>query len=249
MAVQVTAVIPARLGSKRFPGKVLYPYRGKPLLYYVWNDVRRSRRIDRLIVATDSAEVSRVAEGFGAEVYRSTRPHATGSDRVAEVAARVGGEVFLNIQADNFGLTGRLLDRMIAAFVRERGAEYGTMATRINADGDLFNPNVVKVVISQSGTALWFSRYPIPFLQRSRAMRRTAQFAYRKHIGVYLFRRSGLKAFGRWRRSPLEKAESLEQLRILEHGARMRVFDVPLKTVSVDSPADIEKLDRIYRQG
>jgi len=249
MAAPVTAVIPARLGSKRFPGKVLYPYRGKPLLYYVWDDVRRSKRIERLIIATDSAEVSRAAEGFGAEVFRSTKPHGTGSDRVAEVASRVGGEIFLNIQADNFGLTGRLLDRVIAVFLRERGVEYGTLATRINADSDLFSPNAVKVVVSRSGTALWFSRYPIPFLQHAGARHRTTQFTFRRHIGVYLFRRSGLQAFRRWRPSPLEKAESLEQLRILEHGARMRVFDVPLKTVSVDSPADIEKLDRIYRQG
>jgi 3-deoxy-manno-octulosonate cytidylyltransferase (CMP-KDO synthetase) len=247
MAVHVTAVIPARLGSKRFPGKVLYPYRGKPLLYYVWNDIRRSKRVDRLIVATDSAEVSRAAESFGAEVFRSAKPHATGSDRVAEVSSRVGGDVFLNIQADNFGLTGRLLDRVIAAFLRECGIEYGTLAARINGDGDLFNPNAVKVVISRSGMALWFSRYPVPFLQHAGAKPRSAQFAFRRHIGVYLFRRSGLTAFGRWRQSPLEKAESLEQLRILEHGARIRVFDVPLKTVSVDSPADIEKLDHIYR--
>ena len=113
MAVRVTAVIPARLGSKRFPGKVLYPYRGKPLLYYVWKDVGRAKQIDRLIIATDSADVARAAELFGAEVFRSTRAHATGSDRVAEVATHIGGDFILNIQGDNFGLTGSSLDRVI----------------------------------------------------------------------------------------------------------------------------------------
>ncbi len=247
MAVRVTAVIPARLGSKRFPGKVLYPYRGKPLLYYVWNDVRRSKRIDRLIVATDSAEVARVAEGFGAEVFRSAKSHPTGSDRVAEATSKVGGDICLNIQADNFGLTGRLLDRVITAFQRQRGVQFGTLAVRIKNETGLFNPNTVKVVASRDNTALWFSRYPIPFLQHPTAKTRTAQFVYRKHIGVYLFRRDGLETFRRWRQSPLEMAESLEQLRILDHGARMKLFDVPFETVSVDSPADIGKLDRIYR--
>ncbi|PWB75281.1 3-deoxy-manno-octulosonate cytidylyltransferase [candidate division GN15 bacterium] len=246
MAVRVTAVIPARLGSRRFPGKVLYPYRGKPLLYYVWNDVRRSKRIDRLIVATDTAEVAKAAEMFGAEVFRSTKPHATGTDRVAEVVARVGGDICLNIQADNFGLTGHLLDRNIASFERERKIAYGTMAMRIKVESDLFNPNTVKVVVSKDDMALWFSRYPIPFLQHPDVSARTGQFPFRKHIGVYLFRRSGLENFRRWKQSRLEKAESLEQLRILEHGARMKVYDVPLKTVSVDSPADVEKLDRLY---
>ena len=247
MAVRVIAVIPARLSSKRFPGKVLYPYRGKPLLYYVWRDVSRAKRIDRLIIATDSAEIARAAEQFGAEVFRSTKAHATGSDRTAEVASRMGGDIIVNIQGDNFGLSGSLLDRVISSFTRERGFDCGTMATRIKSDEDLFNPNAVKVVTTKSGAALWFSRFPIPYIQHPATKARATQYPFQKHIGVYLFRRAALRKFSRQTRTPLEKAESLEQLRLLELGMKMRVYDVPYRTVSVDSRADIDKLGTLYR--
>jgi len=247
MAVRVIAVIPARLGSRRFPGKVLYPFRGKPLLYYVWREVRRSKRIDRLVVATDSAEIARAAEQFGAEVFRSTRRHATGSDRAAEVASRIDGDFILNIQGDNFGLTGRLLDRTISSFTADHRFQCGTMATRIKSDDELFIPNAVKVVVSKSGEALWFSRFPVPFNQHPTPGARVTQYPFRKHIGVYLFRRTALQRFARLPRSPLEKTESLEQLRLLEDGVRMRVYDVSLRTVSVDSRGDIDKLGLLYK--
>lgn len=144
-------------------------------------------------------------------------------------------------------MKGGQLDRVIDRFIASKGCPFGTMATRIHSDAELIDPNTVKVAVSLKGDALWFSRYPIPFLQRATATARSAQFNFRRHIGVYLFRNRGLRLFASWPRTNLERAESLEQLRMLEHGMRVQVFDVKMKSVSVDSPSDIEKLERVYR--
>jgi 3-deoxy-manno-octulosonate cytidylyltransferase (CMP-KDO synthetase) len=246
MGIKVTGVIPARLGSKRFPGKALFQYRSKPLLQYVWDDVRKSKRLDRLVIATDSPIIEKAALGFGAEVFRSHKAHATGTDRVAEVAEAIGGDIVLNIQGDNFGLKGRLLDVVIDSFSRSRGCPFGTIATRIRSDEELFDPNTVKVVVSEEGDALWFSRYPIPFVQNPRAGLRSTQFHFRRHVGVYLFRKKDLRAYASWKRTAIEKAESLEQMRMLERGKRVKVFDAIVRAVSIDCPADVGKLDHIH---
>lgn len=239
----VVAVIPARLGSTRFPRKVIHPYRGKPLLYYVWNEVRKSKRIERVVVATDAAEIVRVVEGFGGEVVRTSARHKTGSDRAAEVAEKIGGRIVVNVQADNFGLSGAVLDRVIAQMQEDRRIEYATLAFRIEDEADLGNLNVVKVVKSAvDGRALWFSRLPIPYVRD-----RGEGYRHLGHIGVYFYRGAALRRYAGWRRSPSEKAESLEQLRILENGGRMLVYETRVRMVSVDAPEDVGKLDFIYK--
>lgn len=245
MKRDVLAVIPARLGSQRFSGKVLYPFNGKPLLFYVWKEMSKSKLVERLVIATDSKEVADAARGFGAEVFLSKRKHETGSDRVAEVARRLGGEIIINIQADNLGLSGKVLDKGIVILKHDRKLEYLTLATPISSDDELFNPNAVKVIESKDRRALWFSRSPLPFVQHPAAGPRAAQYPFLKHVGVYFFRRKGLEAFARWRRSPLEEAESLEQLRILERGHRMGLIVTKTNSVSVDSPEDVKKLEAL----
>ena len=247
MKQKVTAVIPARMGSRRFSGKVLYPYLGKPLLFYVWDEVRRAKTIDRLLIATDQAEVARAAESFGAEVVMTSKRHRTGTDRVAEAVKKTGGDIVVNIQADNFGLTGTLLDRVVEKMKRDKKMRFATLAFRIDDDRELFDPDLVKLVMNGEGQALWFSRFPVPFLRGAEDNKRTRQFKFYGHIGVYFFRRAALKAFAGWRRTPCEKAESLEQLRVLENGEKMRVFSTRLKIVSIDSPKDLKKLDNIYK--
>jgi 3-deoxy-manno-octulosonate cytidylyltransferase (CMP-KDO synthetase) len=245
MKRQVLAVIPARLGSRRFSGKVLYPFHGKPLLFYVWHEIRKAKLVERLVIATDSSDVADMARSFGAEVFVSKRKHETGSDRVAEVARRLGGEIIINVQADNLGLNAKLVDKGIVLLKHHRKLEYLTLATPITTDDELFNPNTVKVVVSKERRALWFSRSPIPFLQHADDGTRATQYRFLKHVGVYFFRRKGLEAFAKWRRTPLEKAESLEQLRILEHGHPMGIFTANVNSVSVDSPEDMNKLEAI----
>lgn len=243
----IVAVIPARLGSTRFPRKVIYPYRRKPLLFYVWNEVRKARLIDKVVVATDSREIERTVQAFGGEVVRTTSRHATGSDRVAEAVGKIGGRIIVNVQADNFGVRGAVLDRAVQAMRSDRRMNFATLAYRIEDEDELDNPNVVKVVVSKKDKrALWFSRLPIPYVRDGGAAR-TRAFRYLGHIGIYFFRRTGLQLFAGWPRAGAEKAESLEQLRILENGRPMTVIETRMRTVSVDTPEDVRKLDGLIK--
>lgn len=243
----VLAVIPARLGSSRFARKVLFHYRDKPLIYYVWRAASRAKRIDRLVIATDSPEIETTAHAFGAEVVRTASRHRTGSDRTAEVARKIGGDIILNIQADNLGLRPAPLDRALAAMKRNPSIETASLVAPITSDAELYDPNCVKVVVSRKHEALWFSRFPIPYLQQGPHTGRAARYRFFRHIGIYLFRREVLLAFGRTPRTAAETAESLEQLRLLEMGRRIRIFPTRMRSVSVDSPQDVAKLDAIYR--
>jgi len=243
----VVAVIPARIGSRRFPRKVLIPYQGKPLLYYVWNEARKARLVDRLLIATDNREIAEVSRGFGAEVVLTKAGHHTGSDRVAEVARKFEGSIFINIQADNLGLHRSMLESCLTKMLKDKKIAVATLAQRIVRDEDLFNPNLVKVVVDSQKDALWFSRFPIPYLQKFDRDSRTGAFRYLGHIGIYFFRRTALLDFARWKRSPLEKAESLEQLRILEHGGRIRVFETGRPVLSIDTPDDVAKMKTLKR--
>ena len=246
MATNVVAVIPARLNSKRFSGKVIYPYRGKPLLYYVWDAALRARQIDQLIIATDNRKVADAAEEFGAEVVMTSSKPRTGSDRVAEVARKVPARIYVNIQADNFGLDASVLDRAINSIKKSPKTRFATLAREIDRDKDLFDPGIVKLVMNREQQALWFSRYPLPYLQHATSRSRCKQFSYFEHIGVYFYRASALADYAHWKRSALEEAESLEQLRILENGGSIRVYTTKARSVSVDRPDDLKKLDRIY---
>jgi 3-deoxy-manno-octulosonate cytidylyltransferase (CMP-KDO synthetase) len=245
MTPPVLAVIPARLSSSRFPGKVLYPYRGRPLLYYVWNAVRKAKLVDQVLIATDSDEIAAVATNFGADIFRSKKKHSSGTDRVAEAASKYKTKIVINIQGDNLGLKPAVLDAVLKPMLGDKSIRCATIASPITGDDDLFNPNVVKVAASADGHAAWFSRYPVPFLQHPADGARSGQYRFLRHVGVYFFRPELLRAYAVWKPSGLEKAESLEQLRILEHGERMKLFVRDVRSVSVDSPHDIEKLNSL----
>ncbi|MCK4606278.1 MAG: 3-deoxy-manno-octulosonate cytidylyltransferase [candidate division Zixibacteria bacterium] len=247
MKPKVVAVVPARLNSSRFAGKVIFPHRGKPLLSYLLKEIARSKRIGRVVVATDSREVRRALEDAEVEVLMTSSRHRTGSDRAAEAVSKIGGDIILNIQADNFGLKTAVLDRIIDKLIQNRRIEFATIARRIESDAELSDPNVVKVVTGRDGRALWFSRFPLPYLQKTSRGRRVGQFPFYHHIGVYFFRRAALMRFAAWKRTPMEKAESLEQLRILENGHDLTVFKTSMKSVSVDTPRDLKKIDKLYR--
>ncbi len=245
MAAKVAAIIPARLGSQRFPGKVLHPFHGKPLLFYVWESMTRCHRIDQVAIATDSHEIQRVMSDYGAEVIMTGSRYKTGSDRVAAAAEKVKADIYLNVQADCFGLKASVIDQSIRKFAAERKTGFGTLARKIESDDELFDPNTVKVIMDKEDRALWFSRFPLPFIQDPSLDQRSRQYGYLKHIGVYLFKKSGLKKFAAWPREKLEKAESLEQLRILCNRERISVYRTSMKTVSIDSLQDLEKIDSL----
>jgi len=242
MAARVVGVIPARMDSKRFYGKILYNYQGRPLLYYLFAELSKSKVMNQLIIATDSSQVQRAASLFGAEVVMTSKNIRTGSDRVAAVMKRVKGDIFVNVQGDVFGLKHAVLDKALKKFLNNSSWEYGTLARKIDSDQEALDPDAVKVVLKENGDAGWFSRYPLPFLRHPDKRDRTKQASFYYHIGVYMFRKRALEQYARWKSTPHEKAESLEQLRILENGRNIRVFTTNMKTVSVDSPKDLIKL-------
>ncbi|UCG61295.1 MAG: 3-deoxy-manno-octulosonate cytidylyltransferase [Candidatus Zixiibacteriota bacterium] len=247
MARRVLAVIPARLGSKRFSDKVIYPFNGKPLLYYVHREALKAKTITRVVIATDSEKIIAAAQSFGARAIRTSRRHQTGSDRVAEVARELGGDIIVNIQADNFGLKGSVLDHLVNRMIDDSSIRFATLARKIKNDNELFSPDLVKVIVARDNTALWFSRYPLPYIQHAGETTRCSQFPFLGHIGVYGFRRKALAEYSGWARTRLEKAESLEQLRIIENGGRIKVFRTAMDSVEINSPNDLKKLKRIYK--
>jgi 3-deoxy-manno-octulosonate cytidylyltransferase (CMP-KDO synthetase) len=206
----------------------------------------KSRQIDRLIIATDNSEIASAAEDFGAEVAMTSSKPKTGSDRAAEVAMTLRTGIVVNIQADNFGLKSSLLDRVINTMKRSPAIKFATLARQIDRDQDLFDPGVVKLVMNKQQQAQWFSRYPIPYLQHATSRTRSKQFAFFEHIGVYFYRAAALASYASWGRSQLEMAESLEQLRILENGGTIKVYTTKTRSVSIDRPEDLRKLDRLY---
>jgi 3-deoxy-manno-octulosonate cytidylyltransferase (CMP-KDO synthetase) len=220
-------------------------YRDKPLLFYLYQSVSKSKKIDRLAIGTDSSEIKKVMESYGVEVIKTSKRHQTGSDRVAEVSKKIKSNLVINIQGDNFGLKAGTLDNIISKILRFRSINFATLAYKINSDNDLFDPNVVKLVKNQNNDALWFSRFPIPYLMQANNKNRFNQFGYYGHLGVYFYRWKALQQFAGWKRGIFEKAESLEQLRILENNENIRIFTTKAKSISVDTKDDLKKIESI----
>ena len=220
-------VIPARLGSTRLPRKVLREIHGRPLLRYVW-DVARRARAQEVVIATDSTEVQEACLAFGADVQMTSVRHASGTDRINEVAAKrrwSGSTLVVNLQGDEPLMPPALVRRAAQLLAEDRAADIATLCHPLHALADWLNPNVVKVTLDTRGHALYFSRAPIPW-QRDGATRESPQLpsglAYR-HIGLYAYRVSALKRFSAMKPAALEKIEALEQLRALASGMTIRV--------------------------
>lgn len=246
-------VIPARYASTRFPGKILASLGGTTLLEQVWVRVRLARRLDRVVIATDDDRIARTAKEFGAEVEITSADHPSGTDRVAEVAARQRDfDVVVNIQGDEPFVTPSSIDRLVEAFDGGSPPEMATLVEPLETIEDLFDPNHVKVVTSLEGRALYFSRAPIPYY-RGAATELAADFrtalssrpgglaGYFKHQGIYAYRLENLLALTRLPPSPLERAEGLEQLRALQAGFTVRVVQSDFRSVTVETPADLER--------
>lgn len=240
---EVTAVIPARWASTRFPGKPLVALRGKPLVQHVWERASRAKRVDRVIVATDDMRIAEVAFAFGAEVALTSPKHPTGTDRLAEVAAKLkSSDLILNVQGDEPDIAPSTIDRLVGALRDDPALDMVTAANPITGAADIGNPNVVKVVTDLSRRALYFSRSPIPHERDGRG-----GAVFLRHQGIYGYRRKVLLDFVKWKPTPLEQAEKLEQLRALEHGVSIGVVIVRRGSVGVDVPGDLAKAARALR--
>lgn len=233
----VTVVIPARYGSSRFPGKPLVPINGKPMIQHVYEQAAACKSVSNVLVATDDDRIKQAVEQFGGRVVKVTGDYRTGTDRVASVARMFAGDLYVNLQGDEIPLNPLFLDSLIGPFI-ESGAKMGTLKRVIDSTADLHNPSVVKVVTDAEGYALYFSRAPIP-LVRDDPHRHAVGGLHYIHLGVYMFTKETLLKYAGLSTSPLEEAEKLEQLRALEHGIRIRVWETQHASLRVDQPDDV----------
>lgn len=229
-------VIPARYSSTRFPGKPLALIKGKPLIQHVYEQVTKSRELQSVIVATDHEEIEAIVKQFGGQVVMTSTNHETGSDRIAEVTTKMDGDFFVNIQGDEPLIQADLIDELIKQAKNTPNAVI-TAKTRIKANEDIENPNVVKVVTDKNGKALYFSRSPIPYNRSKKEVH------YYKHLGIYCYPKTILQEFVQTEPTPYEQVEVLEQLRILENGISIYVVETENDAIGVDTPEDIEKVE------
>ncbi|HSA62203.1 MAG TPA: 3-deoxy-manno-octulosonate cytidylyltransferase [Nitrospiraceae bacterium] len=245
-AHSVTVVIPARYGSSRFPGKPLVKLGGKPMVQRVYERAVACRAVSDVLVATDDDRIKQAVEQFGGRAVMVTGDYRTGTDRVAAVARKVAGQYFVNLQGDEIPLNPELLTDLIEPFVQS-GAEMGTLKRVLGTTEELHNPAVVKVVTDTLGHALYFSRAPIP-LVRDDPDRRVVGGLHYIHLGVYMYTKETLLRFASLPTSPLEDAEKLEQLRGLENGIRIRVWETNHASLRVDRPEDVPEVAEKLRQ-
>ncbi len=240
---EVLVVIPARWGSSRFPGKALADLGGAPLVVRVAERAAAMREATRVVVATDDARIQAAVTGAGF-ACELTGEHATGTDRVGEVARRHAAEIVVNLQGDEPLLDPADADALVAALREDPEADIATLAHALAGPEEWRDPHVVKVLLDRRGRALYFSRAPLPgaFPGGEAAGERLAW----RHVGIYAYRRTALLRFLELARTPLEVAEGLEQLRALEHGMRIRVALTERRAVGVDTPADLEQARRLW---
>lgn len=237
---KAVGIIPARWGSTRFPGKPLYLIANKPLLRHVWESCRRAKSLDSVIIATDDMRIAKAAFAWGAEVAMTSKKHKSGTDRIAEVARHAPRyDIIINIQGDEPLIEPGLLNRMVETLRTNPGIDIVTAAHPFSNPDEASSPHQVKVIVDHNNDALYFSRYAIPFPRN-----RPATVKYLRHQGVYGFRRKALLDFVKLKPSPLEHAESLEQLRALENGVNVHVLLMKHGSPGVDTPADAKALER-----
>jgi len=245
--MKIVGIVPARYASTRFPGKPLVMIAGKPLIQHVVERCQQAKSLAEIIVATDDTRIWEVAQNFCR--VEMTRPeHPSGSDRIAEVAARCECDAVVNIQGDEPLIDPAVIDAVATALDK---AEMSTAATLIRNPEEYDSPNVVKVVVNAAGHALYFSRRTVPYLREaaSRSVsEQLAAFPFLKHLGIYGYRQETLLRLVKFPVSPLEAAEKLEQLRALENGIEIRVVKVDYDSVGVDVPADVARVERLLKR-
>lgn len=253
--MSVVAIIPARYGSTRLPGKPLADIGGKPLIQHVYESASKAPGLERVLVATDDRRIEQAVKGFGGDVMMTSRRHTSGTDRLAEVAGKIKADWLVNVQGDLPFVRAETIALAIGPMRRNPAIPMGTVGTPIHDVTEWRNPNIVKVLMDRAGFALYFSRAPIPYVRQgtlrpnrakkpSRPARRL--WGYR-HLGLYVYKREFLLKFARLQPTALERIESLEQLRALENGYRIYVAEVDERSIEVDTPADLKKAARYLR--
>lgn len=240
----IVVVIPARYGSQRLPGKPLVLLAGQPMIKRVYERAKRAKRPGRVIVATDDERIVQAVHSFGGEARMTRSDHRTGTERIAEVAAHVEGDVFINVQGDEPLLDPDAVDAAVDALFEEPPASIATVATPIKTPADIMDPNVVKTVLDFDNNGLYFSRAPIPWVRDTGSK---VQARHLKHLGLYVFQRDALLEYPTLPQGNLERLEQLEQLRWLENGWKIRVAEVAHDAISVDVPEDVARVEKLLQ--
>jgi len=240
---RIVAVIPARMASSRFPGKPLAPLHGQPMIEHVFRRVKLCSELDDVYVATCDEEIRDAAEGFGAKVIMTSAAHERATDRVAEASEHFAADTIVMIQGDEPMITPEMIQTALDPFRSDASISCVNLVHRITTQQELIDPNTIKVVADLNGNALYFSRSPIPHVN----LEHTTMPVF-KQVCVIPFTRQCLQEFSRLPPGPLERAESIDILRLLEHGRSVRLVETEVATHSVDTPADLQLVETMMKQ-
>ena len=243
--MKTIVIIPSRYGSTRFEGKPLHPINGKPMIQHVYERSRQADRVDDVLVATDDERIVEAVRAFGGNALMTSDSNRSGTDRLAEAAEKIGlsgDDIVINVQGDQPLMDSRCLDQLVAPFFEEPGLQMSTLAYKIVREKEITDPKDVKVTFDNRGYALYFSRASIP-LARDAGIRHDTF----KHLGFYAYTRKFLDIYRNMDEGVLESVEKLEQLRVLEHGYRIKVVITPYDSPEVDLPEDIPRIERLMR--
>lgn len=242
--MKIAAVIPARFASTRLEGKPLADICGKSMVQRVYERAMKAK-LSEVVVATDDERILEEVKSFGGRAVMTSSSHTSGTDRVAEAASSIDADIIVNLQGDEPLIEPGLIEAAVRPMLEAPGIVMSTLKTPIAHEDEYLDPNAVKVVTDKDGFALYFSRSPIPFCRKGFAGLPVPAY---KHIGLYVFQRDFLFEFTKLKPTPLEVSESLEQLRAIENGHRIKVVEVEYNPVSVDTPEDLEKVRRIIKE-
>ena len=241
--MDVVGVIPARYASKRLPFKLLRKILNKPLIQWTWENAKKARLLDKLIIACDDASIEKVAKEFGADVVITSVMHSSGTDRVAEVVRDMDVKIIINIQADEPLVNPIIIDTLAEEMLSNPKLNMATIRKKITDIEEINNPNIVKVICDKDGFAIYFSRFPIPFYRE-----KIENMIYYKHLGIYAYTKDFLFTFKNLPFSYLEDAEKLEQLRAIEAGYKIKVIETSFDSIGVDTEEDLKKVENILRK-
>lgn len=246
----ILGIIPARYSSSRFPGKPLAEIAGRPMIEHTYKSASTSRLLDDIVIATDDERILNVCHNFGAKAIITPKDIATGSDRIAYAATKFPrADVLVNIQGDEPFIPGQMIDAAIEPLAFDKTVKVSTLAKRITSVEELKSPAVVKVVFDYQNNALYFSRSPIPYVRDARLLQERLKLAeIYKHIGLYVYRRESLFKFTSLGETDLEKAEKLEQLRMLENSMKIKIVVTEMESLSVDTAEDLQQAREYYTQ-
>ena len=241
--MKIIGVIPARLGSTRFPEKVIANIHDKPMIWWVWTAAKKAKIFDDILIATDDFKIYNIVESFGGKAVMTSKKHQSGTDRIAEAVKKIKADIIVNIQGDEPLIRPDMLKAAVKPFYSNKNIKMGTLVCKVFDRHLIFDSNIVKVALDKEGYALYFSRSAIPSLARAEEF----DFFY-KHIGVYVYTKKFLLEYVKLKQTRLEKIEKLEQLRAIENGVKIKAVETPFDTVPVDTLNDLYKVVNILRK-